>query len=193
MQRLDILRQKVEELYTAKQPEADRWVDWGYKNHVLVVAELAEKIAKKHGGNVEFVVAGALLHDVADAVMARKRPEHEQKSLQMAENLLQQSGFSPKDTAFIVQEIIKPHSCNDELMPTTLEGKIVATADGAAHFTTDFYLVFCWRHYGPKDDYYVYKKWVLEKLEKNIGKKLFFEDVRQEVTPRYQALKALFS
>jgi hypothetical protein len=78
-------------------------------------------------------------------------------------------------------------------MPTVLEGKVMATADGAAHFLTDFYSLFCWRHYGPQDDYAVFKAWVLSKMEKDINKKLFFDDVKQQVLPRYEALKLVFS
>ncbi len=191
MQKLDVLRQKVEELYTSGSPKADVWIDWGYPNHVLVVAELTERIAKAQNANAELAVAGALLHDVADAVMARKEAEHEAESLKLAEKLLRESGFDEKDTAFIVDEIIRPHSCKD-LMPTALEGKVMATADGAAHFLTDFYPLFCWRHYGPKDDYAAFKEWMRTKIEKDINKKLFFDDVKQEVLPRYEALKTVF-
>jgi len=192
MQKLDALRQQVAKLYTSGNPKADGWVDWGYPNHVLVVASLAEKIAQTHGANAELAVAGALLHDIADAVMPRKSPEHEAESLRLAKKLLQESGFDAKDTAFVVGEIIKPHSCR-ELMPTALEGKVMAAADGAAHFVTEFYPLFCWRHYGPQDDYQAFKAWVRQKLEKDFTKKLFFDDIREEVRPRYEALKLVFA
>jgi putative nucleotidyltransferase with HDIG domain len=192
MQKLNVLKQAVERLYTANNPEADRWIDWGYPNHVLVVAELTQKIAAAQHAKAELAVAGALLHDIADAVMSRFNPEHETKSLALADELLRKSGFSEAETAFVVDEVIKPHSCR-ELMPTSLEGKVMATADGAAHFLTDFYLVFCWRHYGPQDEYAAFKAWVLAKLEKDFTKKLFFDDIREQVAPRYEVLKLLFS
>jgi putative nucleotidyltransferase with HDIG domain len=192
MKKLDILRQTVKDLYTANNPDADVWIDWAYPNHVLVVAELTEKIAKAQKANVELAVAGALLHDVADAVMARKSPAHETESLKLAERLLRGSGFDAKATAFVVDEIIKPHSCK-ELLPTKLEGKVMATADGAAHFLTDFYPVFCWRHYGPQGDYGVFKDWMRNKMEKDFNKKLFFDDIRHAILPHYEALKLVFS
>ena len=192
MESLSVLREKVAALYTANNPDADVWTDWGYPNHVLFVADLTETIATEQGARVELAVAGALLHDVADAVMARREPNHETESLRLAEQLLQESGFSREDTDFVVQEIIKPHSCK-ELVPTALEGKIMATADGAAHFLTDFYPVFLWRHYGPEDDYQVFKKWALAKMEKDITKKFFFDDIKAQVQPQYEALKRLFS
>lgn len=191
MQQLETLRQKVQDLYTSNDPNADVWIDWSYPNHVLVVAELAERICKKHGANAEFAIAGALLHDIADATMARKSPEHADESLAIAERLLQESGFSAEDMAFVINEVIKPHSCR-ETSPTTIEGKAMATADGAAHFLTDFYPLFCWRHYGPKDDYEAFKDWMRAKLEKDINKKFFFDDIKQEIMPRYEALKLVF-
>jgi hypothetical protein len=192
MQKLDNLRHNVEKLYTANNPDADAWIDWGYKNHVLVVAELAERIAIKQHANVAWAVAGALVHDIADVMMPRKNPEHEATSLDLASDLLEGSGYDREEVEFIVQEILKPHSCNPDL-PTILEGKVMATADGAAHFLTDFYPLFCWRHYGPQDDYNAFKSWMLAKMEKDFTKKLFFDDIKQEVTPRYEALKLIFA
>src|SRR5687768_4998074 len=110
MERLNALRQKVQDLYTAANPDADVWIDWSYPNHVLVVADLTDRIAKAQGANAELAVAGALLHDIADAVMPRKSPGHEAESLKLAERLLQESGFDLVDTVFILNEIIKPHS-----------------------------------------------------------------------------------
>lgn len=195
MDTLATLRQKVEKLYTVPDAAADVWIDWAYPNHVLVVAALTERIAKKQGAKVELAVAGALLHDIADAVMARKSPGHEAESLRLAKELLQESGFSVEDTAFVVNEIIKPHSCYEPLLPTALEGKVMATADGAAHFLTDFYPLFCWRHYGPQaeGDYAGFKEWMFHKMEKDFTKKLFFDDVKEEVRPRYEALKLVFT
>jgi hypothetical protein len=69
----------------------------------------------------------------------------------------------------------------------------MATADGAAHFLTDFYPLFCWRHYGPQEDYKVFKDWMHQKMEKGFNKKLFFDDIKQEVLPHYEALKLVFS
>lgn len=191
MQRLDSLRQKVDELYKANNSNADVWIDWGYKNHVLVVAELSEKIATQYKANVEFCVAGALLHDIADAVMSRWSPDHEQESLSIAKRLLRENSFSEDEVSFIIDEVIKPHGCK-EISPTKLEGKVLATADGAAHFITDFYPLFCWRHYGPKDDYGTFRDWVSKKIEKDYTKKFFFDEVKKEITPKYEAVRMLF-
>lgn len=192
MDRVLKLKQNVESLYFSKDPQADAWIDWGYPNHVLVVVDYAEKIAKKHGANAEFVVAGALLHDIADAVMDRDLPGHEKESLAIAEKLLTEAAFSSQENEIIIHQIIEPHSCSSK-MPETLDGKIVATADGVAHFITDFYPYFCWQHYGPDGDYEKFRKWALQKIEKDYTKKIFFDEVKQEILPKYEALKLVFS
>ena len=191
MQKIDTLKQKVETLYMANHPGADVWIDWAYPNHVLWVAHLTEEIAIAQQARVELAVAGALVHDIADTVTSRKDPEHAAKSLALATELLRGSGFTAKEVSFIIGEVVKPHGCNDQL-PTTLEGKSMATADGAAHFLTDFYPLFCWRHYGPEDDYETFKAWMLAKMDKHYHKKLFFDDIRQRVQPRYEALRMVF-
>jgi len=192
VQNLDTLRRHVEVLYAANNPKADPWIDWSYKNHVLVVAAHTQKLATAHEANIELAVAGALLHDIADTITTRKDPEHKAKSLELAREILQKSGFSDDETTFVITEIIMPHSCKESL-PTVIEGKVMATADGAAHFSTDFYPVFCWRHYGPQDDYQVFKSWMLAKMEKDITRKFFFDEAKQEIFPRYEALKLIFS
>ncbi len=191
MTKLEILKQKVETLYQAKDPNADVWTEWAYVNHVLVVANYAEKLSEKHDANLEFAVSGALLHDIADVVMDRDLPRHEEKSVDIARELLMTSGFSEEETHTILHEIIEPHSCA-EIMPETLEGKIVATADAVAHFETDFYPYFCWQHYGPDEDYTKFKTWVLRKMEKDFTNKIFFEEVKNEIMPKYEALKLVF-
>jgi hypothetical protein len=160
---------------------------------VLVVARLAETFATSHKAIVEFAVAGALLHDIADVRMDRDVPGHEQISLDMARELLIECGYTDDETRTIVSDIIEPHSCNDDNMPELLEAKVVASADAAAHFITDFYPYFCWMHYGPEDNLEIFKAWVLKKIEKDFNKKIFFDDVRADVRPHYEATKLLFS
>lgn len=189
--KLEKVKKEVKAIYTGKNPNADPWIVWAYPNHVQVVAKNAERIARTHGANIEFCVAGALLHDIADAVMTRFTPGHEEESLRIANEILEKCGYSDEERNFIVQEIIFPHSCSHTI-PTKLEGKVLATADAMAHFQTDFFLYFAWQHLGGKDLREL-KQWVLVKIEKHFHKKIFFEDFRKEVEPEYNAVKLLFS
>lgn len=76
--------------------------------------------------------------------------------------------------------------------PENIEAKVLATADAMAHFTTDFYLEICWNNY-LFEDLNAYKKWVLEKIERDLNSKIFFEEYREIAKPFYQSIKTLFS
>lgn len=188
---LDKLKQKVHELYTSNNPNADPWNFWGYPNHVLIVAKNAEELAKRFNSNVDFCVAGALLHDIADVEMLRANPDHEQRSLELARELLKDVGFGESEIVEIVDKIIAPHSCR-KTFPETLEGKVLATADAMAHFQTDFYPFFAWQHYGSKD-YEGFKAWLLKKIEKDFCKKIFFDEVKAEIREDYIAIRRVYS
>jgi len=191
MTRLDALANKVDELYRKPKSGADPFIQWGYLNHLLVVAKFARDIAILKSANEEVCVAGALLHDIADTAMSRFHKNHEEKSLEMARTLLAETGFSGTEIAEIVNEVIVPHSCRD-VLPTKLEGKVLATADALAHFETDFYLYFAWENLGG-EDYLAFKKWTLQKIEKDFNRKIFFDDTREKTRPNYEAIKRMFS
>lgn len=192
MNKLDDLKNRIDKLYKAKNPNAASWKDWIYPNHVLVVTNTSEKLAIKYNARIDLVVSGALLHDVADTAMSRdNNEEHDKKSLEMARDLLSKSNFGSEEIETIINEIITPHSCK-EIKPSTVEGKILATADAMAHLTTDFYLHFCWTHeVEPELD--IYKKWVLKKIERDFNDKIFFEEEKQLVKENYKSIKLLFS
>ena len=83
-------------------------------------------------------MAGALLHDIGDAIMSRFAPEHELQTNNIALNFLRQSGFSQADITIILGDILEYHSCRHGL-PQTQEGKNMATADAIVHLKSDFY------------------------------------------------------
>lgn len=192
MTRIEKLIIEVDKLYKAGNSNSDPWIFWGYPNHVLVVKNNTEKIAKKENANIEYCVAGALLHDIADVEMDRFDNGHEKRSLQLAHDLLRKTGFEQDEIDSIINDVIIPHPCN-EIMPTNLEGKILATADAMSHFQTDFYTFFCWQHWGREKSYDDFKKWVLVKIEKDFNKKIFFDYVKEKIEPDYLALKNIFS
>ncbi len=195
MERYKIVENKVEELYTNGHvsEEWDVWIRWSYPNHVSVVAKNAERLAKQFGGNVDHAVAGALLHDVADVNMERSDPGHEEECERIAEEVLKDAEFSDEEITTIIRDVIAPHSCR-EIMPEILEGKILATADAMAHISTDFYFVFAWYHWGNKSDlknYEEFRIWVLERMEKDFHRKIFFPEIAEEIKPFYETIKTM--
>ena len=192
MQRLQKLEEKVRALYNEKNPNRADWADWMLDHHVLVVADIATKLAKKYGANEELACAAALLHDIADSQTKRENTNHETMSLQMARQLMQEAGYSEDEIKLVVDVAIRYHSCYDNEHPKSLEGKILSTADSLAHLKTDFYVFAAWA-IGQKMTIEELKDWVLKKIDRDLKKKIFFEDIREEVMPDYEHIKALFS
>lgn len=76
--------------------------------------------------------------------------------------------------------------------PNFLEGKVMATADAVAHLTTNFYNQFLSRITGDGRSPEEIPDWVLEKIERDFIKKIFFDEVREEVRADYERVKQLF-
>jgi len=190
--RINVLKDLVGKLYEEKKPNRTKWSDWLYENHVLVVANYASDLAKKYGANEEYSYAAALLHDIADAVMPRSEAGHEEETFKIARDFLSQSEYSDDEIKLIVDDAVKYHSCHGGKIPSTIEGKVLATADSFAHLKTDFYIYAVWALAGEKTLDEI-KEWTLAKLERDLHNKVQFEDEKKELEPEYTRLKELFS
>jgi putative nucleotidyltransferase with HDIG domain len=193
MARLDDIRQKVKELYEAKQEGRDDWSDWLYVNHVLPVAEAARSLAQKYGANVELSEIAALLHDIADYKMPRRNPDHEKESLAIARQLMADHGYTPEEIELTVEDAIRFHSCHGEERPKSKEGLVLATADSLMHLKTDFYIYAAWAMGMDKRPLEDIKDWTLKKIERDLNNKISFEDEREDAREDYEMIKELFS
>lgn len=192
MNKLEKVRTTVHELYTSQNPDREEWSDWLYPNHVLVVAESARRLARKYGVNEELSEVAALLHDIADVKMARKAPEHEQASLEIAREVMTGSGYAADEIALVVDDAVKYHSCHDDERPQSKEGLVLATADSLAHLQTDFYIYAAWA-FGKDRSLQQLKEWTLKKIERDLNNKISFDDERESARADYNMIKELFS
>ncbi len=193
MTRIQSLEQSVTDLYAAHDPQRADWADWLGENHVFLVADNATELALRYGANEELARAGALLHDIADTKMSRFAPEHEETSLAMARELMQQAGFSEDEIRLTVDDAIRFHSCYDGNVPESVEGKVLATADSKAHLLSDFYAFAVWTFGKEGKSLEEAKKYVLKKIDRDFHDKIQFDEVRQECLVAYGGLKELFS
>lgn len=191
MTKIEQLRQLVKDAYCQELASADDWAVWLYRGHVLVVAQYAVELAQKYDANVEFAEAAALLHDLADFKMKRADPSHEEESLRLAREFMEQVGYSEEEIALIVDDAIKFHSCRGDERPQSNEGLALATADALAHLKTNFYIVTAWLFGNSDRSLEIYKEWALKKLEKDFYNKISFEEERQNVRAEYEKLKDL--
>ncbi|MFZ1075112.1 MAG: HD domain-containing protein [Minisyncoccia bacterium] len=192
MERIEKLREEVKRLYEEKRFSRADWADWLYEGHVVLVGNEARKIAHEYGGSPELAEAAGLLHDVADAVMKREDPNHEQESFRIARELLQKTGFSDDEIAIIVDDAIAKHSCHGDVRPASLEGKAMAAADGVVHMTSNFYEFAENGNLGHLSSQKV-AKWALPKIDRDFTNKIAYEDLRERVRPEYERLKAHFT
>lgn len=192
-QRYKTLYDKVVALYETKNPARTPWVDWVWPEHVPVVVKNARRLAEAKGARVELAMAAALLHDIADVKMKRWDAAHAAESMRLAAELLEESGYTAEEVALIVEDALRWHSGYDGRLPDSLEGKILAAADGLAHIQTDFYLRAAWE-FGHADEKTLaeVKAWALPKMERDFRVKICFDDVREAARADYQALRSLF-
>ncbi len=182
--------QLVQNAYANSNEDFGKWM---WENHLQLVARKAEELAQNHNANVDLAVAGAWLHDFGDAFVHRHSQLHDQISALEAQKVLEEAGYAKAEITEVLEIIIKPHSCKDGSFPTTVEGKILATADAYAHLMTDFYLQFTWKHLPDNKSYLEFIDWVREKLRRDFNDKIFFEEVSQAVASRYESLLEVYT
>ena len=190
MSRVDALEQKVVDLYQEKSPSRADWADWLFENHVFVVADNAVELARRFGADPDLSRASALLHDIADAVMSRFDPKHSSESIKIALQILKDSGYKDDEIRIIAEDALPLHSCKEAQTPQTIEGRVLATADGLAHIETDFYLYALWAK-GGKGSYEEAIDWVQNKLHKDYHDKLLFDEVRSEARLDYERWRTI--
>lgn len=162
--------------------------DWFYSVHLLGVEKFAKELLKKlPKANKEIVLLGVWLHDLQR--LRRIKGDHAKMGAIEAEKVMKQFKHSER-TIELVKDIILAHSCNNELMPKTLEGKILASADAMSHYINDFYLTIAMT---CERDLVSFKKWALEKLDRDYNKKIFFDFAKKMIEKRHNVLKDIFT
>lgn len=189
---METLEKSVRKLYDAKNPERNDWADWFVDNHVFLVADIAASLAERFGADEELSRAAALLHDIADAKMNRFTDNHEEASLEIARQLMQEAGFKESEIELTVNDAIRYHSCHNGNVPSSMEGKVLATADSMAHLQTDFYIFGTWAM-GKETTLENAKAWVLKKIDRDFNNKILFTEVKDECKEDYERLKIIFS
>lgn len=188
-----ILKDFVDELYQKNLPWRDSWADYLHGHHIYLVAECAESLSLRFWGRIELVIAGSMLHDIADATMCRFDPQHRKESERIARDLCIKTWFSEEEVRIIIDDIMQYHGCRNGELPNTKEGKIMATADAVVHLTSDFYPHALNEKLREWQSLEEIRQWALSKIERDFFVKIFFNEIREEVRGAYEHNKALFS
>jgi uncharacterized protein len=95
-------------------------------DHVLRVLALAERIGQAEGAAMDIVWAATLLHDVARAEEERTGACHAKVGAERARQIL---AGHPVDKIEAVAQAIASHRFRDDVVPETLEAKVLYDAD----------------------------------------------------------------
>lgn len=189
MERSEVVFNEAKRLYSIAATTMGQWM---WHNHTQWVADKAKKLAQKYDADAKKVYCAALLHDLGDAMYERSHPDFEDWSWNTGKDILKKAGFRKIERDAIL-EAIRTHSCHPGHLPTTIEGKVLATADGMWHLQTSFFPVICYMNRPDNTkSYKEWQEWFTNKIERDFSVKIFFDDERAEVLEDYKALKKVF-
>lgn len=190
MGKQEVVLNEVVELYSTATTSMGKWM---WHNHTQWVANKAKELAEKYRANAEKAYCAALLHDLGDSQYERGHADFDTWSWSKSKAILTKAGFRKADRDEILDAICT-HSCHPGHLPTTIEGKVLATADGMWHLQTSFFPVICYMNRPDKTHTYVeWQKWFGGKIDRDFNTKIFFEDEKEAVRKDYDALTKVFS
>ncbi|MGQ0796160.1 MAG: HD domain-containing protein [Nitrosopumilaceae archaeon] len=97
--------------------------------HIIRVYKNAQKIGEKENANMKLVCAAALLHDIVSYQKSDKRSKKSSsESAIKAAKILKKYGYDGHEIG-IVTQAIREHSFSKDVIPSTMEGKILQDAD----------------------------------------------------------------
>ncbi|MDR1026567.1 MAG: HD domain-containing protein [Lactobacillus sp.] len=168
----------------------DKTGGWLKDAHIVVVEEKANWLCDKlPEADRDIVMMGVWLHDIIHFIDLENRDIHAELGAEYARNVMQEEGFSAEVTDKVV-EAVRAHSCKD-VMPQSLEAKILATADAMSHFAPEYYLGIAMDGAVGKKGIDAYFRWARNKLNKDFnGGKIFFDFAKREVEEDYKKIKA---
>jgi len=121
------------------------YVDPDYRwQHTLRVMNIGREIAEAEGANLEHVLAGCLLHDMAHFDDDDNYINHGRLAAQICRPYLQELGYSEKDIEAICYAVaVHVDGESDFEHPKTLEAEIVSDADNIDRFSAYRILLYC--------------------------------------------------
>jgi uncharacterized protein len=157
---------------------------WFFDKHLLGVEKFARKLLERlPEANEEIVMLGVWLHDLQR--IRGIEGDHAKIGAIEAEKVLKKHKYDDK-TIRDVKNVILAHRCNPNLMPKTIEEKILASADAMSHYINNFYINIA--VLGERNTK-KYQKWVLEKLNRDYNKKIHFTFAKKMIRERHNIIK----
>ena len=151
-----------------------------HENHVFEVERWAKKLLKTNPtADEEVLLLSVWLHDFG-VYPINPNEDHAITGERKAKEFLSKENYD-KDKTEKVLHCIRSHRCKD-VMPKTLEAKMLATSDSASHFTSTMYFDILYRQKKIHHDYSAF-----DKINRDYRDIAFFLEVKKELTPIYEA------
>lgn len=161
----------------------DICIDDRVKYHIEPVARIAVVMAKNMNADLQVVEIAAYLHDVTK--MTGDREKHHLSGAKYAEKLLKNYNIEQEKIEKVKNCIMK-HRGNSEFIRTTVEEKIIATADAIAHIEHPLTLFYAW--YGRRQcQIDEGAEGIINKLNKSWNK-IEFPDIKEKYRKKYDIL-----
>ena len=156
--------------------------------HFVPTVKYALELAEELGADKEVVEISAWLHDIGSVIYGRE--DHHLTGAKIAETKLKELNY-PVEKIEIVKNCILNHRGSQKNNPTSIEEKIIADADALSNFDNIpgiFKAAFIYENLNQGEA----KEAVRKKLE-NKWNQLNFENSKEIIKPKYEAIKILLS
>ncbi len=181
----------IEIIYQIVKKECGKKTNyWGYSaftHHFKDVYKNAQSLAKKLGADYEICSLSALFHDFACVHKNNDYENHHLESGKLAEKILRKYNY-PQEKIELIKKCIYEHRASKNIKKTSLESKILASADAMSHFQNIpdlFFMVY--KIHNLKTDEGL--DFVLKKLERSYKK--LIPEAKKIIEPQYKAIKVL--
>jgi len=172
-----IKKAKAEFLRTVNDFGSD---PYGLLAHVPEVERWAKFMLKKYPqANEEVVLLSVWLHDIGHYPIPSKI-DHAIRGEELAKKFLEHEKY-PRKKMNEVLHCVRSHRCSD-VIPNTLEAKIISFVDSASHITDSIYFDMAKDDKKNKIQFRVYAK-----MERDWRDLSSFPDIKNELTGLYNA------
>lgn len=157
---------------------------YNLKSHILEVEEWIKHLRKKYSeADEEVLVLSAWLHDIGHYPI-KEEIDHAVTSEKIAKEFLTQENYSEEKIKKVLH-CVRSHRCND-VMPQTIEAKILAFSDSASHMTTSMYFDMAKTDKVNKNNLRAHSK-----IERDYRDLSPFPEFQTELKPLFDAWKNL--
>jgi HD superfamily phosphohydrolase len=143
-------------------------------DHVLEVEKWAKYMLKKYPeADKSVVMLSVWLHDIGHYPLTTK-VDHAVRGEQRAKKFLEQESVS-EELKQKVLHCVRAHRCKD-VLPKTLEAKIIAFVDSASHLTDDLYFDIARKDKVAKRPFGVYSK-----IDRDLRDLSLFPEIKKDL------------